>query len=1409
MNAITPNKKASIKLLNWRIIIVGLVTSMALTFVFSAFKPKTPKASYKVHAPFNRTYPKEDLGKVLYWEDTKKAVGAVSIHKGLLIAPMSFDFGGGLGAGCLAAYNVDDPYKPKKVFDSRDYKERYHTKGGEHYLGDLGEIHGLYFHKDMIMLSDRGDSWNGFVIVDLAPLYDDNEDTLPYVVSRYRFPDIEKSTIYDGFTFAPVWAGGKYVYAPTGSWGFFIISTEDLKNPKLLAHLTREELYNQTLRSVHAMGDLLVLSPAAVHSRDGNLVFMDVSDPTKPNLLSKHPFKTGYQGILYGDRFYNAGFRRKQGYGKDSLVDIMAYDFADVNNVKEVLLGTTTDDVMHNSEYMFLKDDNMFIGDYSGLTRWNVTNDKAKYDLKIHPQHPPGNDYGFVSPLGNLVVIGSDHNVESKFNIGCHQIEPDRTPPEVKSVYPKSGTKNVSPNVKIGISFSDWIDNACLEHGAIYIKDEISSNHIASTYSHGLGVVHVIPDEPLKKNRKYGIYLTPMLMDLVGNAYKGNSRIAEFSTGEFLANYTSEIKSTKPMAVGETVNLEAITISNENKNIYYAWNFGDGTKDTPFTKKPSIQKTFEKPGNYSITLISKPEKSNRVIRSTAVQVIHRKLPESQPISSNTLCLNKNEDRLYVVNPDNNTLTCIHLATQKTLFEVTTPKNPVAIVRVKNQLWVSCSKSDKISIYNSASGEKLNVIDVHYGCAPYGITYNEKAHKIYSAFSATGKVQEIDAETYKLKRNIQLKTPLRHIAFLPEKNVLIAPQFTVNHQGGTAVQWFDTKKWAIIYQKELQPTMDADGISNGRGFPNYMGAMAVSPNQNQVWIPAKKDNVFRGLQRDGKPLVFDQTVRSIAVQMDIDNKKEIEENRVDFDNHDFATSATYSPFGNVVYATTNGSQALFVIDAYNPKNIATYNVHGEGARGILSNSTGSHLYVHNQLSRSISIFKTTPDGNITFESKIKSVQNELLPSNVLDGKRTFNNTFKSNLSREGYMSCASCHIDGSHDGRVWDLTNLGEGLRNTIDLRGKEGMKHGTLHWTANFDEIQDFDKQIVALNEGTGFLYEALLKKHEKFYPSTSGLHKGLDNLAEYVSSLSEYPKSPFKKENGTYSKSAQKGRQHFIDLQCYSCHSGPTFTDSGFNTMHNMGTLKETSGKRLGNTLKGIDTPTLISLWQSAPYLHDGSAQTLKEVFTQGNGFESQEHKKVTQMSIKAQKEILAFLMELDTEDGIDPKELNTKNSKPKFNKTHYNFEFVYDLHKMNYPLVKVEASDADKKQQLKYKIIPSTHSNMFSIDSTSGQMHYVFEEIYLKNMANKALDSEKKFNLKVMVEDNGTIIRKDTTLVSVNIKFPYMAMTNKEFKRFTTYLINMKAGKKLKNEQLEDYETLKKKSLGYLTNEERWQRY
>ena len=86
--------------------------------------------------------------------------------------------------------------------------------------------------------------------------------------------------------------------------------------------------------------------------------------------------------------------------------------------------------------------------------------------------------------------------------------------------------------------------------------------------------------------------------------------------------------------------------------------------------------------------------------------------------------------------------------------------------------------------------------------------------------------------------------------------------------------------------------------------------------------------------------------------------------------------------------------------------------------------------------------------------------------MLLGKQLFYDARDTRLARDRYMSCATCHNDGGHDGRVWDLTGFGEGLRNTVSLRGRAGAQ-GFLHWSNNFDEVQDFEGQIRTLAGGT------------------------------------------------------------------------------------------------------------------------------------------------------------------------------------------------------------------------------------------------------------------------------------------------------------------------------------------------------
>jgi len=304
-----------------------------------------------------------------------------------------------------------------------------------------------------------------------------------------------------------------------------------------------------------------------------------------------------------------------------------------------------------------------------------------------------------------------------------------------------------------------------------------------------------------------------------------------------------------------------------------------------------------------------------------------------------------------------------------------------------------------------------------------------------------------------------------------------------------------------------------------------------------------------------------------------------------------------------------------------------------------------------MDRSVGVFDLKPlldQGlmSVPLVANLNAVTTDKLAANVLLGKQHFYDARDTRLARDRYMSCAACHNDGSHDGRVWDLTGFGEGLRNTISLRGRAGVQ-GFLHWSNNFDEVQDFEGQIRNLSGGSGLMADSAFFAGTRSQPlgtSKAGLSTDLDALAAYVASLNSFDPSPLRPGATQLSAAATAGRALFTSQNCASCHGGAAFTKSGSNTLSNIGTLKASSGSRLGAALNGIDIPTLRDVWATAPYLHDGSALTLEAAVKAHN---------TVSLSDANIASLAAYLREIGSDEGPAPSPLGTGLSARYYNNT------------------------------------------------------------------------------------------------------------------------------------------------------------
>ncbi|MES2569739.1 MAG: LamG-like jellyroll fold domain-containing protein, partial [Verrucomicrobiota bacterium] len=184
---------------------------------------------------------------------------------------------------------------------------------------------------------------------------------------------------------------------------------------------------------------------------------------------------------------------------------------------------------------------------------------------------------------------------------------------------------------------------------------------------------------------------------------------------------------------------------------------------------------------------------------------------------------------------------------------------------------------------------------------------------------------------------------------------------------------------------------------------------------------------------------------------------------------------------------------------------------------------------------------------------------------------------------------------------------------TTDLRGRSGVGHGNVHWSGNFDEIQDFEHDIRGPFGGNGFLTltpQQFAAQHPSPASGKSGLSAELDALAAYVTSLTpaHTPRSPHRNSNGTLTAAALRGRDVFIGQNCAACHGGDALTGGPLGPVNlhplvNVGTQSALSGSRLGQPLIGIDTPTLHGLHAARGFLHHGQASTLDEVFNYAGG--------------------------------------------------------------------------------------------------------------------------------------------------------------------------------------------------------------
>jgi YVTN family beta-propeller protein len=212
-----------------------------------------------------------------------------------------------------------------------------------------------------------------------------------------------------------------------------------------------------------------------------------------------------------------------------------------------------------------------------------------------------------------------------------------------------------------------------------------------------------------------------------------------------------------------------------------------------------------------------------------------------------------------------------------------------------------------------------------------------------------------------------------------------------------------------------------------------------------------------------------------------------------------------------------------------------------------------------------------------------------------GELLFND---ATICSQQWQSCASCHPDGRTDGLVWDLMNDDQGNpKNTKSML----LSHVTPPSMATGVRAT----AEVAVRSGLEHILFAYRPEDEAAA------------IDAYLMSLEPVP-SPHLVD-GQLSPSAERGREIFERVSCDRCHPAPLYTDL---KMHNVGTTGYYDYR------DRFDTPTLVEVWRTAPYVHDGRYVTLKELFTVGkHGLKGRQGKKLSEQEID---DLVQFVLSL-----------------------------------------------------------------------------------------------------------------------------------------------------------------------------------
>lgn len=595
------------------------------------------------------------------------------------------------------------------------------------------------------------------------------------------------------------------------------------------------------------------------------------------------------------------------------------------------------------------------------------------------------------------------------------------------------------------------------------------------------------------------------------------------------------------------------------------------------------------------------------------------LTEDKYDSPYNMAVTPDQKSLLITAQESDVLFIIDTENHQTKSRIPVGRYPhsVAISSDGNTAYVTNQWANTVSVIDINSSSIIDTIDT--GAGPSGIAVDHTGNILYVANKFTSDVSIIDLNSKREIKRLRADNYPTGLSISPDGNVVVVvsqrsliveyrtpPKTEVTlidtrTQRVTARKYFmeshimemvdftpsgDLAFTTLVRPKNLVPSVQ---VENGWMMTFALGIISMETGK-MYQLPLDEPNAFYAdpydikITPDGKKAFISHSGADMITVVDIDKIRNVIQQVDD-------------------QTLINPENSLLLSRSYVITRIPT----GSNPKGMVISADGKKLYFTERLTDRIGI--------LNIESLKQEGYIRLNDSNqqafLRHGEQLFNNAAHT---FQNQYSCYSCHPDNHEDGLTYDMAYIpGTDLSNVQTLR--ELSNTSPFKWNG----------RNVSIYMQCGMRFSKFITRTEVFSPHD------LKALVGYITSKIDHPPNMYRLENGELTEAQKRGKAIFertttntgkaipVRDQCITCHPPPNFTD---RLMHDVGTATDRDSHQ------DFLTPNLNNIYESAPYLHDGRANTLEELWTIYNDHD--EHGVANDMTKDQLNDLVEYLLSL-----------------------------------------------------------------------------------------------------------------------------------------------------------------------------------